>query len=133
VGSSNHNILAGNTVEDHWRGFVLKMGPHDNVFINNTATLNEIGFWLEDSSNNLIYHNNIIDNTAGAFDYTPADNDWYHPDFLEGNYWSDYSGADDGSGTGKHAVSGDGIGDTDLPHPGPDLDDYPYVDEESWR
>ena len=109
------------------------MGPHENVFIDDTATVNEIGFWLEDSPNNLIYHNNIIDNTAGAFNSTPADNDWYSPDLLEGNYWSDYLGVDDGSGIGKHAVTGDGIGDTDLLHPGLDFDDYHFVDKDGWR
>jgi hypothetical protein len=46
---------------------------------------------------------------------------------LEGNFWSDYPGVDDGSGIGKHAIAGDGIGDTDVPWPGPDFDNYPFV------
>jgi len=46
---------------------------------------------------------------------------------LEGNYWSDYSGADDGSGSGKHATSGDNIGDTEIPHPGTNYDNYPLM------
>jgi hypothetical protein len=46
---------------------------------------------------------------------------------LEGNYWSDYPGVDDGSGTGKHAIAGDGIGDTYIPWPGLDFDFYPLI------
>ena len=34
---------------------------------------------------------------------------------------------DDGSGFGKHAVAGDGIGDTLIPHPDEDYDFYPYM------
>ncbi len=34
---------------------------------------------------------------------------------------------DDGSGTGKHAIAGDGIGDTAIPWPGPDFDNYPFI------
>jgi len=40
----------------------------------------------------------------------------------EGNYWSDYTGEDDGSG-GR--VAGDGIGDTLIPHWG--VDYYPLM------
>ena len=49
----------------------------------------------------------------------------------EGNFWSDYTGLDDGSG-GRTA--GDGIGDTEIPHPYIDqgegyfqLDNYPLM------
>lgn len=132
IGSSENNIFAGNTVEDQWRGFVLQTGPHDNVLIENTASNNDIGFWLEDSPGNLIYHNNLIDNKAGAYDSSPANNDWHHPDLLEGNYWSDYLGTDDGSGTEKHAVTGDGIGDTSIPHPRSNFDYFPFVKKDGW-
>ena len=48
---------------------------------------------------NIIYHNNLIDNSVQAVD--AASNEW---DFEgEGNYWSDYTGED---------LDGDGIGDT---------------------
>ncbi len=36
-------------------------------------------------------------------------------------FWSDYPGIG-GGGTGKHAIAGDGVGDTQLPHPGQDFD-----------
>jgi hypothetical protein len=49
----------------------------------------------------------------------------------EGNYWSDYYGVDDGS---NGRTAGDGVGDTEIPHPFIDqgngyyqLDNYPLV------
>ena len=48
------------------------------------------------------------------------------PLIAEGD-WSNYTGVDDGSGTGKHSVAGDGIGDTDIPWPSANYDFYPFV------
>ena len=82
-----------------------------------------------------IYHNDIFPNgiiPPGVEDDNPIANDWHHPELLEGNYWSNYSGLDDGSGVGKHAIMGDGIGDTDIPYPGPGFDSYPYITEGGW-
>jgi len=83
---------------------------------------------VSNSENIVIFHNNIQENDVQAFDTAPTDNYWHHPDWLEGNYWSDYTGADDGSGVDKHSIAGDGIGDTDIPHPGPNYDDYPFLE-----
>jgi hypothetical protein len=50
----------------------------------------------------------------------------------EGNYWSDYTGLDDGSGVGlfgESRVAGDGIGDTETPHLGYDW--YPLMGSRS--
>lgn len=87
---------------------------------------------MEDSTNNLINHNNFINNTIQVYDTNPANNNWYHPTLLEGNYWSNYTGVDDGSGIGKHAIAGDNIGDTELPHPTTDYDYYPFIAEDGW-
>jgi parallel beta-helix repeat protein len=79
---------------------------------------------------NRIFHNNIIENGIQASDGQPLLNYWYNPDILEGNFWSDYEGLDDGSGVGKHAIADDGIGDTDIPHLG--LDSYPFMEQDAW-
>jgi hypothetical protein len=39
---------------------------------------------------------------------------------------------DDGSGTGRHAIAGDGIGDTNIPHPGANYDYYPFMNKSGW-
>ena len=152
--SSNYNCLSGNDITDNENGVAVSNSSHNNVSGNNIAANSLDGIWLGysssnrisgnnitnnyngivlyHSSNNVIYHNNIIDNVDQAYDINPANNNWHHPDLLEGNYWSDYPGVDDGSGTGKHAIAGDGIGDTDIPWPGPDYDYYPFTEKNSW-
>jgi len=105
-----------------WGVFFLE--TDNSVIQNNTISNNGYsGIALWRSDNNLVYHNNVIDNQP--MDIWTEGNYWYHPTLLEGNYWSDYSGVDDGSGTGKHAIAGDGIGDTDIPW---HYDYYPLVD-----
>jgi parallel beta-helix repeat protein len=102
---------------------------NDNRFHDNTISLNT-GTGIDisaQSSNNLLYHNNIITNTVQASD--SGSSTWYNSN-QEGNYWSDYAGVDDGSGTGKHAVAGDGIGDTLVPHLS--LDEYPFISKSRW-
>ena len=107
--SSNYNTLSNNIITSN-SNYGIKIS-HSNV------------------NNNLIFHNNLINNSPNAYDNNPASNNWHHPVLLEGNYWSDYAGLDDGSGTGKHAIAGDGIGDTDIPHPAEDYDFYPFMNE----
>ncbi|MFX1482822.1 MAG: NosD domain-containing protein [Promethearchaeota archaeon] len=86
------------------------------------------GMYLDWSSHSFIFHNNFIDNLIQAIDlHSEYGNYWYHPELLEGNYWSDYTGVDDGSGTEKHAIAGDLIGDTEIPWPGEGFDYYPFV------
>ncbi|MFW9964812.1 MAG: NosD domain-containing protein, partial [Candidatus Sifarchaeia archaeon] len=96
-----------------------------NIIERNNITDCEYGFYLEQSSYNVIFHNNISGNVIQAVDIdSEFGNDWYHPSQLEGNYWSDYSGLDDGSG-GRTPF--DGIGDTDIPWPDEGFDYYPLV------
>jgi parallel beta-helix repeat protein len=108
-------------------GLDLRNTYDSKVFSNTFLDNRERAIVLNKCTDNLIYHNNIIKGITQALDFNPADNDWHHPTLLEGNYWSRYSGADDGSGSGKHAVAGDGIGDTLIPHPNMDYDYYPLM------
>jgi parallel beta-helix repeat protein len=75
-----------------------------------------------------VYHNNILNNDIDDY----SSNSWYSDSLKEGNYWSDYDGADDGSGTVKHATAGDGIGDTNLPYPEEGYDYYPFINRDGW-
>ena len=94
----------------------------------NTINSNNVsGIKIDKDSNSYeIYHNNIVNNDVYDDGYS---NIWYNESSKEGNYWSDYDGADDGSGTGKHAIARDGLGDTNLPQ-GHDL--YPFMNRDGW-
>ena len=122
------NTITANTITaNNKRGIYLYLSSNNRISGNNITDNKEYGIFPQDSSNNVIYHNNLIDNVVQAYDTNPAANHWHHPDLLEGNYWSDYPGVDDGNGTGKHAIASDGIGDTDIPWPGIDYDYYPLM------
>ena len=137
---SHNNTLSGNTINVYLisydlvaiKGFYL-LRSHNNSISVNTVEHCDWGLYLERASHNLIFHNNIINNVVQGVDIgSEYGNYWYHPKFKEGNYWSDYPGVDDGSGIGKHAISGDSIGDTDIPWPSEDFDCYPYVIPNGW-
>lgn len=136
--SSNSNVISNSIISRNWGSGIWIRASSGNTISGNLISNNGAG--LEYSRgptapviNNVVYHNNFIDNTRQVWvrgDMPPEErvtNKWYHPELLEGNYWSDYPGADDGSGTDKHAIAGDGIGDTDIPWPGPDYDYYPLM------
>ncbi|RLE47179.1 MAG: hypothetical protein DRJ31_09260, partial [Candidatus Methanomethylicota archaeon] len=63
-------------------------------------------------SNNIIYHNNLIDNGVQASLYESYDNLWDDGYPSGGNYWSDYVGVDLSSGPYQNETGSDGIGDS---------------------
>jgi fibronectin type 3 domain-containing protein len=71
--------------------------------------------------NNTFHHNNFINGTVVNVTDSGANTTW-DDGSGEGNYWSNYTGLDDGS---DGRVAGDGIGDTNIPHMG--LDNYPLM------
>ena len=119
--------LMENTASDNaFTGFSFVLA-RDNTLVGNTTVDNRNGLVLDvNSSGNSFSHNNIIGNEFQVISSAGAD--WYDSATLEGNFWSDYAGVDNGSGSGKHAIAGDGIGDTRIPHPGEGFDSYPFVE-----
>ncbi len=126
---SSNNIVRYNTCSNSRFGIMLN-GASDNLFIGNTISNNVahpgygggvgIAFSFGLCSNNLFYYNNIIDNLNQLSSNV-------HPNIWDdsagkGNYWSDYTGLDNGAG-GR--VANDGVGDTNLPHQG--VDWYPLM------
>jgi hypothetical protein len=71
---------------------------------------------------NTFHHNNFINGTVVNVVDNGTNTNW-NDGYDEGNYWSDYTGLDDGS-SGK--VAGDGVGDTNIPHM--ELDNYPLME-----
>jgi parallel beta-helix repeat protein len=116
---SHSNDVTNNTVSRSDWGVTL-YDSSLNTFEGNTISHNTFGITTAISSNNIIYHNNFIDNVDQITRDFPSINTWSQGG--EGNYWSTYQGKDDGSG-GRVAM--DGIGDTLIPHQGEDF--YPLM------
>ena len=122
--SSYNNIFTNNTIKGfNNRGFFLHTSSNNNTIASNIIENNIRGISLSDSNNNLIY-NNYFNNTINAQDggnnfwnitKTPGTN-IINKSFLGGNFWHDYIGLDDGSGSGVHSVADDGLGDMQLPY-----------------
>jgi parallel beta-helix repeat protein len=127
---SNENRVTDNTISSSFDGISFDQSDVNNI-INNTIFSNYYrGLFLGYSNNITLHHNNIINNLYQAHLQNSLDIFW-DDGMGEGNYWSDYTGLDDGS-SGRTA--GDGVGDTEIPHPFIDqgngyyqLDNYPLV------
>lgn len=126
--SSNNTIVNNIFYANKNNGISLADYSNNNEIIYNSIIKNK-GYGFEIISDfckgNLIHHNNFINNAGGskqAIDFT-INNTWDDA-ISEGNYWSDYLGADNGS---NGQIKGDGIGDTLIPHLG--LDNYPLMNQ----
>jgi len=128
LGGQNTEVIGNSFLNNNYGMYIHGYGSHtiqENTIEGNLAS----GIHLQGSTDNTIFHNNLIDNSVNGDDSNPSNNDWYDPFLLEGNYWSDYTGVDNGFG-GR--IAGDGIGDTMIPHPFADYDYYPFTKESGW-
>ena len=123
LASSNLNTIIGNIPSNNIEGIYLRYSSNNNI-TGNIVSNNDKGIGLNSSNSNTIY-NNIFNNTLNAYDdgvnfwNRSAPLSWENivgGPYIGGNFWSDYTGLDDGSGTGVHAIAGDDIGDTELPY-----------------
>jgi parallel beta-helix repeat protein len=133
---SDNNTIRRNIISSSpsLSGYGLRLTTSCNTTIlENTIKLNYRGIILyKNSINNQIFHNNFLNNTIQVehYDTLITGNLWDTNIFpgAEGNYWSDYTGVDDGSGVGRLGEprkAGDGIGDTLVPHL--NVDWYPLM------
>ncbi len=118
-----------NICSKNGNGTRLDSNSKNNIILRNIiSNNNDNGIYIPAGcDNNRIYHNDIVTNINQALD---AGNNIWNNNQLEGNYWSDYAGLDNGAG-GR--VPGDGIGDTNIPHPGVGYDNYPLMNPFRWR
>ena len=101
-----------------WPNAGAKIYYSSNNFIYNCIIRNNYdGIYPQYSDyNNLLYHNNFINNAQNAYD--GCNDQWDNG--AEGNYWDDYDGNDN---------NGDGIGDTPYSIPGgSNVDHYPLME-----
>jgi parallel beta-helix repeat protein len=111
-------------------GIALDSDTHNITIVRNTISNNSVtGINATTSYDNLIYHNNILNNTLQAYDDTEGQNMWDNGYPSGGNYWSDYLGHDSFSGSNQNIAGSDGIGDTPYNITHPILiskDNYPF-------
>ena len=125
---SKKNIILNNFIYLNGGGGIFLINSDLAAITGNTISSNYLSGISTNRNGytNTIYHNNIVnDKIKDDSLYTL----WYHISLKEGNYWSNYYGTDNGSGSGKHAICGDGIGDTNIPHY---YDNYPFMNKSGW-
>jgi len=108
----NHrNILENNTVNHTDYGISLYISNTNNTINGNTLSNSSIcGMYLLDlNENNIIYHNNFVNNAFHAFDN--GANYWNLSYPQGGNFWDDYSGGDNRSGPLQDIYGNDAFGD----------------------
>jgi len=110
--SSNNRITDNsNTSNNGLCGIVIRFSSENNTVSQSIAENNYYGIYLSDlSDNNHIYHNRFRNRPYQAWDN--CSNRWDNGYPSGGNYWSDYSGADNYRGENQDIPGSDGIGDT---------------------
>ncbi|UCG69952.1 MAG: right-handed parallel beta-helix repeat-containing protein, partial [Thermoplasmata archaeon] len=127
--SSSKNNITNNNISNNTDGIDLSPNSLNNTIISNNISNNGDGIYISSSStNNTIYHNNFLNNTDQADDFTDYGNQWDDGYPSGGNYWSDYSGADDFRGPDQDIPGGDAIGDTNYSIDADSTDRYPLID-----
>jgi parallel beta-helix repeat protein len=101
---NNFNDILYNVFSNNGNGIYIWEFSCSNIIICNNFSSNNYGInikYMTSCNNNIIYHNNFINNSANARD--GCINIWNNSYPAEGNFWDDYTGEDN---------NGDGIGDT---------------------
>jgi len=112
--STQHNRICGNMIESNAEdGIELWDNADYNEIRENAILKNFNGILIAYSSNNTIWHNNLINNTYQISTNESLD---VWDNGCEGNYWSNYNGTD---------LDADGVGDTELPWEG--VDNCPLI------
>lgn len=118
--SYNNTISGNNITANKGEGIHLDYSSNYNgIFENNIKDNDYLAIYIDSSSGNLVYHNNMVNNTdqvyVAPYGYPPF-NSWDNG--MEGNYWSNYLGVDSNA---------DGIGDTPYFIEANNTDRYPLM------
>lgn len=112
------NKFCSNKIANNTRSGTLLSGSAYNIFCGNTFSENTWGFACQNSSQNLVFNNNFINNTSQVFYTDNSINWWNNARAIGGNYWSD-----------NVVVDNDLDGIDDMPHAinFNNMDNYPLA------
>ncbi|MCX8153776.1 MAG: right-handed parallel beta-helix repeat-containing protein [Candidatus Bathyarchaeota archaeon] len=113
---SIENTISENTFTLHTNYTIYMRYANKTTITKNYIKNNNMGIFLYQSTNNILYHNSFIDNMPTGHVSADLPNKWDNG--KEGNYWSDYNGID---------ANGDGIGDTPYIIDQQNQDRYPLM------
>ena len=131
--SSTGNKIVDNNIAENSIGVEVDSSTNNTIIRNNITSNKEYGILLTNSNYNMIYHNNFIDNAVPRWQAVSgnipsiADNVWDNGYPSGGNYWNDYTGKDQYSGTKQNANGSDAIGDTPYDINFGQRDHYPLI------
>jgi parallel beta-helix repeat protein len=132
-GSTTGSTIVGNTIEQNGYSGIEFDNSYRRASSNNNITSNRIAdnnasIRFVDADNNVIYHNDFINNqNKPQIDSASTGNAWNVAYPSGGNYWSDYTGVDQKSGPNQNLPGSDGIGDTPYVVNGSNRDNYPLM------
>jgi parallel beta-helix repeat protein len=108
-------------------GVGIDLSSRHNVTVKNIRIKEfRYGIYLNDSSNNRIYHNGFVNNTNQVYVNGSA-NFWDDGYPSGGNYWNDYAGLDLYGGPYQNETGADEIGDVPYIVGTSDQDHYPLI------
>ncbi|MBI5000696.1 MAG: right-handed parallel beta-helix repeat-containing protein [Euryarchaeota archaeon] len=123
--SCNYCTIKDNIISQSENHSIYLYSGNYNSFINNKISNNGWGAYFTFGDNNVVFHNNFINNTNQAYD--DGNNLWNDSYPSGGNYWSNYTGIDVMSGPLQDIPGADGIGDTPFIIDTDSRDNYPLM------
>jgi parallel beta-helix repeat protein len=125
--SSSKNVISGNNIAYCRNGILLYVQSNYGTICENTLrSINSTCFDILGSSDNHIYHNNIISDTLQV-KIIRSSNVWDCGYPSGGNYWSDSIGSDLHRGAFQNETGSDGIIDTSFSMYENNTDHYPLT------
>jgi len=133
--NSGNNTIFDNKIAANIETGVESYRSDTNIIIGNLIADNWRGVQIQESNNNIFYHNNFIDNSEQVYDnswlpssgISPSNNTWDNGYPSGGNYWSDQTGIDLYSGPFRNETGSDGIGDATYTMDVNNNDRYPLM------
>jgi len=127
IAYSNNISIQNVTVTNTFSGGISMWQSKNNTIKKNTIAQNLVGVFVRNSTANVFYHNNFIDNTKQIESDGTSTNVWDHGYPSGGNYWTDYAGEDKKSGFSQDIAGADGKGDTAFVINSNNRDRYPLM------